>query len=142
MSRAASRSRFLELRSRPSPEVVWSVDRGPPKLATLVVVVADPDDRLHDLLARRPLSVELELRLERRVRLYADRLNRRLAEQGDTDPYDVELDEDLANVIMLLCETKLDEDELAGGLASDQISGRLTSRDVADERVRRRQCGA
>ena len=97
------------------------------------------DDRLHDLLASRPLTVQLELRLERRARLYADRLNRRLAAQGDTDPYDVDQDEDLANVLLLLCETQLDEDEHANGLASDQITGHLTSREQADEHARRRR---
>ena len=98
-----------------------------------------PDDRLGDLLAHRPLTVELELRLERRIRLYADRLNQRLAKEGDTDPYQLDHDEDLANVIMLLCETKLDEDEHAAGLASNQITGRLVSREQADEHARRRR---
>jgi len=91
------------------------------------------EDRLRDLLASRPLRVELTLPLERRVRLYADRLNQRLAAQGDTDPYDVEL----ANVIMLLCA--FDDDEQTSGLASDQATGRLISRELADEQARRRR---
>jgi hypothetical protein len=101
--------------------------------------VPDSDDRLHDLLANRAVRVQLELRLERRLRLYADRLNRRLAAQGDTDPYDLGDDDDLANVIMLLCETQLDEDEAGNGLASDQVTGRLLSREVAHESARRRR---
>jgi len=92
-----------------------------------------PDDRLRDLLADRPLTVQLELRLERRARLYADRLNQRLAAQGDTDPYNPGVDEDLANVLMLLVETALDDDERACGLASSHITGHLISLEVADE---------
>lgn len=80
----------------------------------------DIADRLADLLASRPLTVQLERRLEDRARQYADRLNKRLAAGGDTDPYDVGRDEDLASMIMLLCETQLDEeDEAATRLASD-----------------------
>ncbi len=96
------------------------------------------DDRLRDLLADRPLTVALELRLERRARLYADRLNRRLPAQGDTDPYNIDVDEDLANVLMLLVETALDDDERACGLASSQITGHLISLEVAEETRRRR----
>jgi hypothetical protein len=76
----------------------------------------DPNQRLRQLLADRPLTVQLEQRLEHRIRLYADRLNRRLAAQGDTDPYSVDEDHELAHVIMFLAETKLDEDEQAHGL--------------------------
>jgi len=97
-----------------------------------------PDDRLRDLLADRPLTVALELRLERRARLYADRLNQRLAAQGDCDPYNIDVDEDLANVLMLLVETALDDDERACGLASSQITGHLISLEVAEEASRRR----
>jgi hypothetical protein len=100
--------------------------------------VTDPRDRLSRLLASRPLTVQLEGRLEHRIRLYADRLNRRLASEGDTDPYDVDDDDDLANVVMLLCEANLDQDEDAHGLASDQATGELRSRELADEQAKRR----
>jgi hypothetical protein len=48
--------------------------------------MSDGRGELDDLLAQRPLVVELERIVERRVRLYADRLNRRLASAGDSDP--------------------------------------------------------
>jgi hypothetical protein len=69
--------------------------------------------RLQDLLAHRPLQVDLELTIEHRVHAYAQRLNARLAQTGDSDPYDTRDDRDLAQVIMLLCETALDSDEHA-----------------------------
>jgi hypothetical protein len=100
--------------------------------------MADHGDRIRDLLASRRLSVELEQQLERRARLYGDRLNQRLAAQGDTDPYDVDDDHDLAQILMLLAETALDHDEHATGLASDPVTGHLISRELADERARRR----
>ena len=86
----------------------------------------DRDDPLNDLLAARPLSVELELRLERRARLYADRLNQRLGAQGDADLYDIDDDRELAQILMLLCETALDNDDDA----SDPITGHLRPRDA------------
>ena len=101
--------------------------------------MTDSDDLMSDLLAHRSLVVRLELRLERRIRLYADRLNRRLAAYGDAIPYDVEDDRDLASLVMLLCETSLDEDEDASGLTGDQITGHLISREVADEQSRRKR---
>lgn len=97
------------------------------------------DDALNDLLARRPLLVDLELWIERRVRLYADRSNRRLALEGDTDPFDVDDDGDLAQVIMLLCEEGLAHDERESGLACDELTGRLFSREIAEEHLRRRR---
>jgi hypothetical protein len=69
--------------------------------------------RLHDLLAHRPLQIDLELTIERRVHAYAQRLNARLAQSGDSDPYDTSQDGELAQVIMLLCETALDSDQHA-----------------------------
>jgi hypothetical protein len=90
------------------------------------------------LLVSRRLTVELEQGLERRARLYADRLDRLLAAQGDTDPYDVIDDDDLAQILMLLAETALDHDEHTTGLASDPVTGHLISRELADERARRR----
>jgi hypothetical protein len=73
--------------------------------------VSTDAQRLYDLLAHRPLQVDLELTIERRVHAYAQRLNVRLAQTGDSDPYDTSQDGDLAQVIMLLCETALDSDE-------------------------------
>ena len=101
----------------------------------------EPVQRLRQLLAGRPLTVELRRRIEHRIRLYADRLNRRLAAEGDTDPYRVDDDRELAHVIMFLVETKLDEDEDAHGLTSDQATGELITREQADERERRRRTG-
>jgi hypothetical protein len=69
--------------------------------------------RLRELLAHRPLTVDLELVVERRVREYGARLNARLAESGDGDLYDLADDGELAAVIMLLCEAALDADEQA-----------------------------
>jgi hypothetical protein len=67
--------------------------------------------RLVEMLASRRLEVDLELGLERRVRAYAERLNARLALEGDRDPYDLGNDDELAAAIMLLCETALDAEE-------------------------------
>lgn len=67
--------------------------------------------RVRELLASRPLTVELELLLERRVREYGERLNTRLAQSGDDDLYDLADDRDLAQLVMLLCETALDAEE-------------------------------
>jgi hypothetical protein len=67
--------------------------------------------RMADLLSHRPLVVDLERPLERRVRAYAQRLNYRLAATGDNDLYKVNDDVELAQVVMLLCETALDADE-------------------------------
>jgi hypothetical protein len=64
-----------------------------------------------ELLEHRRLEVDLEPALERRIRAYAKRLNARLAIEGDRDPYDLADDEELAAVIMLLCEAALDADE-------------------------------
>lgn len=64
-----------------------------------------------ELLEHRGLEVDLEATLERRIRAYAQRLNARLALEGDRDPYDLGDDEELGTVIMLLCETALDADE-------------------------------
>jgi hypothetical protein len=69
--------------------------------------------RLRELLANRPLTVDLELVVERRVREYGAQLNARLALEGDRDPYDLSDDEELAAVIMLLCEAALDAEEQA-----------------------------
>jgi hypothetical protein len=69
------------------------------------------EQRLRELLASRRLEVDLEVAIERRVRAYGERLNARLALEDDGDPYDVSDDEELAAVIMLLCETALDADE-------------------------------
>ena len=69
--------------------------------------------RLRDLLSVRPLEVDLELTLERRVRAYAERLNQRIARSGDNDLYDTSKDTELAQVVMLLCESALDSDERA-----------------------------
>ncbi len=96
------------------------------------------DDWLEDLLSERPLTVALELTIERRIRLYADRLARRLAELGDDDPYDLDDDRDLAGLLMLLCEAALDMDERNSGLGADPLTGQLRSREVADEEARRR----
>jgi hypothetical protein len=64
-----------------------------------------------ELLEHRRLEVDLEPVLERRIRAYAVQLNARLAREGDRDPYDLSEDEELAAVIMLLCETALDAEE-------------------------------
>ena len=100
--------------------------------------VSPSDDWLDDLLSERPLTVALELTVERRIRLYADRLARRLEQVGDDDPYDIDNDRDLAGLVMLLCEAALDMDERNSGLAADPLTGQLRSRDVADEEARRR----
>jgi hypothetical protein len=86
--------------------------------------MGDPHHRLRELLACRPLTVQLEQRLEHRVRRYADRLNQRLAAEGVDDPYVLDGDQELANVVMFLCEAKLDEDERAS--ASPGVSGSPT----------------
>jgi hypothetical protein len=52
-------------------------------------------------------------------------------------PYDTRLDDELANVLMLLAETARDHDERACGLSSDPVTGQLTSREVAEETGRR-----
>jgi hypothetical protein len=98
----------------------------------------DGDEDLGDLLAQRPLTVALELILERRVRLYADRLNRRLGESSDSDLYNVDEDEDLAQIVMLLCEIALEADERRSGLAADPLTGEMRSRELVEERARRR----
>ena len=87
--------------------------------------------------APSPLE-RIELTIERRIRLYADRLARRLAELGDDDPYDLDDDRDLAGLLMLLCEAALDMDERNSGLGADPLTGQLRSREVADEEARRR----
>jgi hypothetical protein len=97
----------------------------------------DGDEDLGDLLAQRPLTVALELILERRVRLYADRLNRRLGESGDSDLYNVDEDEDLAQIVTLLCEIALEADERRSSLA-DPLTGEMRSRELVEERARRR----
>jgi hypothetical protein len=63
------------------------------------------------MLAQRPLTVEFEGLLERRVRAYGERLNARLANTGDLDLYDLGDDHDLAQLVMLLCEAALDVDD-------------------------------
>src|SRR5206468_4356198 len=77
---------------RPAPPRQISAARAVPGRRGLAHsrVMGDPGDRIRDLLASRRLTVELEQGLERRARLYADRLNQRLATHGDTDPYDVD----------------------------------------------------
>jgi hypothetical protein len=89
--------------------------------------------------AQRPLEVALEDRLERRIRLYADRLNRRLAPPDAPQLVAVDDDRDLAEVVMLLCEIALEFDERQAGLAADLRSGELRSRELADEHARRRR---
>jgi hypothetical protein len=69
------------------------------------------EQRLRELLASRRFEVDLEPGLERRVRAYGERLNARLALEGDRDPYDLGEDQELAAVIMLLCEAALDAEE-------------------------------
>jgi hypothetical protein len=69
------------------------------------------EQRLRELLASRRLEVDLEVAIERRVRAYGERLNARLALEGDHDPYDLSDDEELAAVIMLLCEAALEAEE-------------------------------
>jgi hypothetical protein len=64
-----------------------------------------------ELLEHRRLEVDLEATLERRTRAYAERLNARLALEGDRDPFDLSDDQELAAVIMLLCEAALAADE-------------------------------
>jgi hypothetical protein len=86
---------------------------------------------------QRPLSVTLEARLERRIRLYADRLNRRIAPPDNHDLFDVDNDADLAETVMLLCEIALENDERRSGLAAHPLTGELCSREIADEHLRR-----
>ena len=96
-----------------------------------------------ELLGRqRPLTVALEARLERRIRLYADRLNRRIAPPDNHDLFDVDNDDDLAATVMLLCEIALENDERRSGLAAHALTGELCSREVADEQLRRRLAAA
>ena len=64
-----------------------------------------------ELLEHRRLEVDLEPALERRIRAYAERLNGRLALEGDRDPYDLSEDQELGAVIVLLCEAALDAEE-------------------------------
>lgn len=90
---------------------------------------------------QRPLTVALEGRLERRIRLYADRLNRRIAPSDNHDLFDVDNDDDLAATVMLLCEIALENDERRSCLAAHPLTGELCSRDVAEEHLRR-QLGA
>jgi hypothetical protein len=75
-----------------------------PHPSSLAHAIADNPD----LLRHRPLTLELELSLERRIRAYAERLNARLA---DGDPFDPSDDSDLAALITLLCESALEADE-------------------------------
>jgi voltage-gated potassium channel len=70
--------------------------------------MAEPDNRLGDGLRR--LSVALEPRLERRLRRHAERLREGRADQAGTDTADAD-DAELADVVLLLCEAKLDEEE-------------------------------
>jgi hypothetical protein len=86
---------------------------------------------------QRPLTVALEARLERRIRLYADRLNRRIAPPDNHDLFDVDNDDDLAATVMLLCEIALENDERRSGLAAHEVTGELCSRELADEQLRR-----
>ena len=71
-------------------------------------------ERLREMLEHRELTVDLEGALERRVRAYGERLNARLAVEGDDDPYDLDDDRDLAQVVMYLCETALDDERMSG----------------------------
>jgi muconolactone delta-isomerase len=96
--------------------------------------VSDSDELLGP---QRPLTVALEARLERRVRLYADRLNRRLAPPDNRDLFDVDNDDDLAATVMLLCEIAVENDERRSGLAAHPVTGALCSQDVATEPLRR-----
>ena len=91
---------------------------------------------------QRPLTVALEARLEWRIRLYADRLNRRIAPPDNHDLVDVDNDDDLAATVMLLCEIALENDERRSGLAAHALTGELCSREVADEQLRRRLAAA
>jgi hypothetical protein len=88
---------------------------------------------------QRPLTVALEARLERRVRLYADRLNRRIAPPDNHDLFDVDNDDDLATTVMLLCEIALENDERRSGLAAHAVTGALSSLEVAEEHRRRQR---
>jgi muconolactone delta-isomerase len=100
--------------------------------------VSDSDELLG---LQRPLTVALEARLEWRIRLYADRLNRRIAPPDNHDLFDVDNDDDLAATVMLLCEIALENDERRSGLADHPLTGELCSREIAEEHVRR-QLGA
>ena len=71
-------------------------------------------ERLQEMLEHRELVVDLEGTLERRVRAYGERLNARLAAERDDDPYDLEDDRDLAQVVMFLCEAALDDERMRG----------------------------
>jgi len=108
------------------------------RLRVTVAEMSDGRGGLDDPLAQRPLVVELERIVERRVRRCAERLNRRLASAGASDPYVVDDGRELARVVMLLCEAALEADEQRSGLAADPLTGELRSREVAEERDRRR----
>lgn len=91
-------------------------------------------DLLARLLQRRPLTVELDGALERRLRAYVDRLNH-------ADPelqLDPDNDGDLASALAGAAEGGIEADERAHGLAGS-IFGDLLSADVMDEGVRRRR---
>lgn len=92
-------------------------------------------DLLARLLQRRPLFVELDGALERRLRAYADRLNRAEPEEP---LFDFDDDEDLASALLCAAESGIEADERAHGLAGS-IFGDLYSVDVMDEAVRRRR---
>jgi muconolactone delta-isomerase len=96
--------------------------------------VSDSDELVGQ---QRPLAVVLEARLERRIRVYADRLNRRIAPPDNDDLFDVDNDDDLAATVMLLCEIALENDERRSGLAAHPVTGELCSRELADEHRRR-----
>jgi hypothetical protein len=74
-------------------------------------VMAGRLDAWLEVLEHRGIEIDLEPLLERRIRGYAERLNTRLAAEGDRDPYDLSDDWDLAAVIMLLCEAGLDAEQ-------------------------------
>jgi hypothetical protein len=98
--------------ANPPPHTETCANHGPPA-TTEAAQLSSSAERLRDLLAHRPLEVDLELTLERRVRAYAQRLNHRLARSGDHDLYDTRKDAELAQVVMLLCETALASEEQA-----------------------------
>jgi hypothetical protein len=99
------------------------------------------DDWLDELLAERPLEVTLPATLERRIRLYIDRLNRRELAEGADNAYDVDSDSDLALIVLLLTEIALERDERHHALVADRLTGILTSREVAEEASRRQRPG-
>lgn len=73
-------------------------------------------DWLARLLRHRPLTVELDQALERRLRAYMDRVNREMADPADC--LDLDSDTDMASALLGAAEGGLEADERAHGLAS------------------------